>query len=94
MHTLFAKLVLVHVPLQVLARASATEIGCERLDFQKPDQRKELSDSVLERRAAEAPTMIGLQGKASLGSASGARLNLDTIRNQHPFSSLVHEIGL
>ena len=62
--------------MQRLAITVTAEVVRERITTKEPDQTVQLSDSVLEWRSREAPSVVSLQFESSLRSAGRTFLDV------------------
>ncbi len=68
----------VDVPMELGAIAHGAHVRGEGPHLQEAQERKELADAVLQRRAGEAPAEVGLQLETGLGRAAAPTLEEPT----------------
>ena len=69
-----ALVVLIHLPIQSRTRALLAEVAGKWTDVKESDQGEELANAILQWGSGQAPFMISLEGKASLGRAGRSSL--------------------
>lgn len=69
-----ASLLRVLGPVELLAFALFTEITGEWTNFQKPQEREELANSVLDRSTRETPLVFSFQRETGAGNTRGTLL--------------------
>jgi hypothetical protein len=74
MVAVFATILFVHIPIESRAWTLLAKVAGERTDVEETDKREELADAVLQWGSRQAPFVICLESKASLGTSSSSLL--------------------
>ena len=72
--------------MQLRAWARFAHVACKWPNFEESQQRKQLSDAVLQRRAGQTPFVIGLERKTRLGGCRLATLVDHQLMSAHRMS--------